>query len=107
MPYAIIVITVITRRSDSSDRSLTPRRGSRLSDSDSPLHESFFVLIFNLLTRRTSLLTSGTGNSIQRPLIRDAFLPFTTPCLINRGRVNSAICYLNDLSSYEINAPGT
>lgn len=40
---------------------------------------------------------------IEHWLIRGAFLPFITPRLINRGQVNSAICYFNDVSSYEIN----
>lgn len=43
------------------------------------------------------------SGSIEHWLIREAFLPFITPPLINRGQVNSAICYFNDVSSYEIN----
>lgn len=35
------------------------------------------------------------------------FCRFTTPRLINHGQVNSAICYFNDLSSYEINTLAT
>lgn len=45
------------------------------------------------------------SDPIEHWLIREAFLPFITPRLINRGQVNSAICYFNDVSSYEINAP--
>lgn len=44
------------------------------------------------------------SRAIQHWLIRETFLPFITPPLINRGQVNSAICYFNDVSSYEINA---
>lgn len=43
------------------------------------------------------------GPYIEHWLIREAFLPFVTPRLINRGQVNSAICYFNNVSSYEIN----
>lgn len=43
------------------------------------------------------------SDPIEHWLIRGAFLQFITPRLINRGQVNSAICYFNDVSSYEIN----
>lgn len=46
---------------------------------------------------------AARSSSIEHWLIREAFLPFITPRLINRGQVNSVICHFNDISSYEIN----
>lgn len=53
--------------------------------------------------RKKSLRGRARSNPIEHWLIRGAFLQFITPRLINRGQVNSAICYFNNVSSYEIN----